>query len=218
MSDLIVYLPNHGYADDTSIWVSWLNGVYYIDDPDQHSFKLTVGADGDNVEYSESIIDGYVRQVDTSSGTTTISGLEHLEGENVYLVSGGEIIGYYTVSDGAITVENDVYNYQVGKAYNWKVRAMRFAVPGGPTVQTRIKKISEASVRYIKSKGGQAGQEYNNIEYLTNLNASYSERSQDSSKLAQGGFNENGFLLIKGTQPSPFTVLASVIEVEVWEK
>ena len=89
LSDLIIYLPNHGYADDTSVYVSWLDGVYYIDDPDTNSFKLTDGADGTNLEYSSDITSGYIREVDTSSSVTSVSGLGHLEGETVNVVDEG---------------------------------------------------------------------------------------------------------------------------------
>lgn len=216
MPDLIVHLPNHGYADDTAIWVSWLNGLYYVDDPDTNSFKLTDGADGANVQYSENITEGYIREVDTSVGTTTISGLDHLEGETVYVTSGGEVVGSYVVSGGAITVLSDVYTYQVGKAFGWKVKTMRLEVPGS-MLQTREKKISEATVRYLKSVGGKVGCIEKNVEYLQEINAEFSRTSQDTSLLTEGGLSTDGFIVLEGQKPEPFTALAVVMEVEPWE-
>jgi len=218
LPDLIVHLRNHGYADNTSLWVSWLDGVYYVDDPQTHSFKLTDGAAGDNLQMDSTVASGYVREVDASGGTTSITGLGHLEGEIVYVTSGGENKGLYTVSSGTVTLLEDVYTYQVGKLYGWKVKTMRFGVPGTDTLQSRIKKISETTVRYINSVGGKAGQEYGGTEYLTNLHADFSaEATSDKSILTTGGFDENGCTVVKSSGPYPFTGVCTIIEVDVWE-
>ena len=97
MSDLIVYLPNHGYSDDDSIYVSWLNTMYYVSDKDDDSFKLATKSGGSTlVQFVLTITDGYIREVDASSGDATISGLDHLEGETVKITSGGSVVATET--------------------------------------------------------------------------------------------------------------------------
>jgi len=215
MADLVVYLPGHGYADNTLVFCSWLDGPYNIDDPTANSFKLTNGAAGPNIEYTSTVASGYVREV--SSGITSITGLDHLEGESVYVAAEGSIVGMYTVSDGAVTVPSSIYTYQAGKAYAWKVKTMRFAVPGGANVQARVKRLSGATLRFIRSVGGKAGQQYDDVEYLGDLDATFSVKSADSSILTKGGFSTDGVSVIKGDQPLPFTGLALITELEVWE-
>ena len=216
MADLIVLMPNHGYADNTELFCSWLGGTFYVDDPQTDSFKLTDGAAGSNVVYTATVIDGYVREA--SGGITTVTGLGHLEAENVYVAADGELVGLFTVADGSITVLSNIYTYQVGIAYGWKVKTMRFAVPGGENVQTRIKRINETSLRYMMSVGGQAGQEYGDVEYVDDLNTEYSVKAKDVTILTKGGFSEDGVSVIKGTLPSPFTGLGLVTEIEIWER
>lgn len=219
MSNLICYLPNHGYSDDDQIYISWLDTNYYVSDKDADSFKLATASGGSTlIQFTETITEGFVRQVDVS-GVTTISGLEHLEGETVKVTAGGNVIGTEVVSDGEITVTSTVFTYQVGLPYKMKVRTMRLSVPQeGNTFQTRIKRIHETVVRYIRSKLGKAGQEYNGTEYLSDLDTTFSTSSQDDTKLTKGGFSEETYTVVTSDEPVPFTLLATIISFEVEER
>ena len=139
MADLIVYLPNHGYVADAAIFVSWLNRVMYVSDPQTDSFKLDYFEGvGWLAQFESSIITGYVR-ADAETASTAITGLDHLEGENVYVMSNGVFQGVYTVLSGEITTGSTLTTYQVGLPYSAKIRTMRLEVPGAPTIQSRIK-------------------------------------------------------------------------------
>lgn len=220
MSDLLVYLPNHGYSDDDPVYVSWLDQNLYISDKDANSFKLATESAGSTlIQFSETVTEGFVREFDDSAGTTTISGLDHLEGETVKLTSGGTVVATEVVSSGAISVSSDVFTYQVGSPYKMKVRTMRLSVPqDGNTFQTRIKRIHETVVRYIRSKFGKAGQEYDGVEYLTDLDTTFSTVSQDDTKPTKGGFSEDAYTVVTSDEPLPFTCLATIISFEVEER
>lgn len=220
MSDLICYIPNHGYSDDDPIYVSWLDANYYVSAKDTDSFKLATESGGAIlIQFTETVTDGYVRKVDIAAGTTTISGLDHLEGETVKVTAGGSVVGTEVVSNGSITITSSVFTYQVGLPYKMKVRTMRLSVPQeGNTFQTRIKRIHEIVVRYIRSKLGRAGQEYSGIEYLSDLDTTFSTSSQDNTKLTKGGFSEDAYTIVTSDEPVPFTVLATIISFEVEER
>lgn len=215
--NLIIYLPNHGYDEDDPVFVSWLNRYLYIADPDTNSFKLK-DAGGVYVQYTDEAKEGYVKEYDDTTGSTTIDGLEHLEGKTVVVTNNGFTLGSYVVTDGAITLSKDVYNYKVGLQYSMKIRTMRLDVPQTETLQTKIKRINETSVRYLKSGGGEAGQEINGEEFLTGLAAEFSDKSKDRSILTLGGFSEDSYTVVKSLAPNPFTVLATVISFSVDEK
>lgn len=219
MPDLLLYIPNHGYSDDDMIYVSWLYDNYYVSDKDDDSFKLATTSGGSVlIQFTETITDGYVRQR-SGSGYTTVSGLDHLEGETVKLTSGGIVVATEVVADGSITVSPSLWTYQVGLSYKMKVRTMRLSVPQeGGTLQTRIKRIHETTIRYIRSKFGRAGQEYDGTEYLSNLDTTFSTSSQDDTKLTKGGFSEDAYTIITSDEPVPFTVLATIISFEVEER
>lgn len=220
MSDLICYIPNHGYSDDDPIYISWLDANYYVSDKDNDSFKLATTSGGAIlIQFTETITDGFVREIDVAAETVTISGLDYLEGETVKVTAGGSVVGTEVVSNGSITITSSVFTYQVGLSYKMKVRTMRLSVPQeGNTFQTRIKRIHETVVRYIRSKFGRAGQEYGGVEYLSDLDTTFSTISQDNTKLTKGGFSEDAYTVVTSDEPVPFTVLATIISFEVEER
>ncbi len=217
MADLICYIPNHGYVEDDVVWVSWLSGHYYVDDPDTDSFKLTDGADGANVEYGTTVTVGWLRQVDATAGTITIDNLGHVEGEAVTVTANGVNLGSYTVSSGSITLTSDVFTYQVGLPYAMKIKTMRFAVPGADNVITRIKKIGRQTVRYLKAKDFSIGQEVDGIEHMETATATYKATSQDVRTLNTAGHDHDGYSVVKSSSPFPLTVLGIVVDIDITE-
>jgi hypothetical protein len=219
MADLIVYLPNHGYSNSDPLFVSWLDVIRYVSDKTANSFKLTsfAGA-GRTQQFQTSITDGYVREDDGDAASATISGLDHLEGELVYVVSSGVFIGAFTVSGGDITVPNTVTTYQVGLLYTAKIRTMRLEIPTAPTNQSRIKRINETVLRAMRSKNVKAGQEYKGREYLTEMQFEYSNSSEDRTIPTEGGFTEDAYTVIKSDTPFPVTALATIVTFEIEER
>jgi len=215
---LCYYMPNHGYVENDVVWVPYLGDYYYVSDPDTDSFYLTDGADGDEVEYAGTITTGWMRQMNANAGIITIRNLGHLEGEKVTVTSNGIDKGTYTVSNAQITLPEHVFTYQVGKMYACKIKAMRFAVPGGGNEVTRIKKIGKQSVRYTRAKDIQVGQEVNGVEYMENIAATYKSTSQDIETLNRAGHDTDGFSMVKSVTPFPMTVLGIVVDIEITEK
>lgn len=161
------------------------------------------------------------------STSDTISGLDHLEGEEVVIFADGEVFteaaaGDFTVSSGAITVTCPFETAQIGLAYTMKARTMRLAVPmQGNTLQTRIKRIHSVVVRFVKSLLGSAGAEDDSTEYLTDIEATYSTTAADTTKLNRlnnSNMNEQSYVTIVSDDPVPFTALSTVISFEVEEK
>lgn len=221
MSDLVVYIPNHFYVNDDLVYVSWLDSTYYIAERKQHTFKLSsVNSSDPNfpiyVEYSEPITSGYVRQA--VSGTTTITGLDHLEGRSVALVASGSYLGTFTVTNGSITSPITIYNYRVGLPFSMKCKTTRLELPQmNGTTQGRIKKINKLEFRYVKSINGRAGVEYDGVEYLDSLNMEFSANSQDKQILAKGGFNTDGYIVVRSNEPYPMTILSVTTNFDVVE-
>ena len=215
---LCIYSPNHGYSEDDIVWVSHLADYYYVDDPDTDSFYITDGAAGDNVDYESTITSGWTRQVESNSSIITIRNLGHLEGEQVVVTAGGTNRGTYTVSDAQITLTDHVYTYRVGLLYACKIKSMRFAVPSNNNIQYRIKKINDQTVRYMRSKDIEIGQEYGGTEYMSKASATYTDKSQDINALNHGGYDKDGYSVIKSVTPFPMTVLGIIVDIDVTDK
>jgi hypothetical protein len=220
MSDMVIYIPFHGYDDEDPVYISWLNTVVFVADKNIYGFKLTVSAGGSTyIQWTEEITEGFVREVDSTSGVVNIIGLEYLEGEDVYVTSGGEVVGLFTVENGQVTVPDILFTYQVGPGYKMKVRTMRLSVPQeAGTQQSKIKRIDNTIARHIRSSGGKAGVEYDNVEYLTDIETEFSTESADNkpdTRLSKGGYNEDAYTVVTSDLPLPFTLLATIVSVEV---
>ena len=216
MADLIIYIPNHGYSDNDPIYVSWLDYYGYVTDPQTNSFKVDDGA-GNNLQFSSTITTGYVREYDDGAGTTTVTGLEHLNGETVYVVAGGESLGTFTVANGSITLQSDVYTYRVGLPYSFRVKTTRLEIPQASTIQSREKNINELVVRHIRTTNGAAGQEKGGVDYLNDIEATFGTISNDSTITVRGGHSPDGYVVIKSDEPYPMTVLATIVSFSVDE-
>jgi len=218
MSDLICLVSNHGYSNGDQVFVSWLSDRYFVRQKTDNAFKISSTNDDLNlVQYTVNVTDGFVR-FDDGTGTSTLTGLEHLEGRLVTVTSGGELIASETVTGGEITLPIELTTFQVGLPYTMKVRTMRLSIPESGTVQSRIKRINENVTRYIRTKGGRSGQEYNGKEYLVDMDTTFSSQSQDDTKLTSGGFTEDAYTTITSETPFPCTILATIISVEIEER
>ncbi len=227
MPDLIIAIPNHGFAIGATVFVSWLNAVFFVRDTDidgvaqaidANSFKIsTDDSDNNIVEFVETITDGFVRLDEVSAGVT-ITGLSHLEGELVHVVSGGVFIGAFTVASSQITVPDALTVYQVGLLYSAKIRTMRLEVPAAPTTQSRIKRINETVIRALRTEGGKAGTEYGGREYLTDLAFTYSNESEDVTVSDESGFTPDAYTVFRSDTPFPATVLANIVSFEIEEQ
>ena len=153
------------------------------------------------------------------------AGIDHLVGETVSVFADGEVFddavvnanGYIDLKKATVITGASVV--QVGLPYTMKGRSMRLAVPQVPSaLQTKIKRVTSVTTRYIRSLLGSAGTEYGGVEYLTDIEASYSTESADTdenNRATEGGFNEDNYTTVLSDDPVPFTALATVTEVEV---
>ncbi|KKN75856.1 hypothetical protein LCGC14_0375640 [marine sediment metagenome] len=213
----------HGSTED-EVWASvkWTIDSSVV----RHVVKFKPRNWGDDIE-DAFFVDSGLTYDSTSTATVTAA---HLKGETVAVFADGEVFdnatadastGIITLKKGGVATNASVVQY--GLPYKMKVRTMRLAIPPSPqgTLQTRIKRIHSVVVRFIRSLLGSAGQEYGGTEYLQDLGATYSTDSQDtneSKRLAQGGFSEDAYVTIVSDDPVPFTALSTVISFEVEEK
>lgn len=227
MADLSIYIPNHGFANGDLVYVSWLNGNYYVVSSRYRSFKISSVSGGTPVQADGVVREGYVKKVDPSLNSTTVSNMEHLAGDGVVAspqlekqldIVSGETWWTYDNETGSVTLPRDVTSYTAGLRYKMEITTMRLEAPSVNGLQGRIKRIAETVVRYIKSKLGYAGTSYGGTEYLSNLYCEYSTATKDATIQTQGGFDADGKTLLKHIEPYPFTVLCVVDAFSVDEE
>lgn len=89
--------------------------------------------------------------------TTTVSGLNHLEGKSVAIVGDGSVQPSQTVTNGAVTLPIACSAITVGLPYVCQLQTLYLEPPGPETAQDKRKTIQSIYVRVKSTRGLQAG-------------------------------------------------------------
>lgn len=154
--------------------------------------------------------------------TSTIAGLDHLEGRTVSILADGEVVENQRVSGGQITLSTPARNVRVGLPYTSKAIPMRLDLnlPDGTTLGS-IKRIAEVALSVhdtLNLKYGASDTELFDIDWED-------ARWKNTSKIeglftgivivaTDGGFDVEDDLVLSQSDPLPCTVRAIVPRVE----
>ena len=152
----------------------------------------------------------------SGSSTSTLSGLSHLEGQEVSILADGSVHANKTVSSGAITLDRAVTKACVGLSYDSILQTMR--IEGGAaegTSQGKTKRISKVVLRLFETVGVKVGPSLSNLELVpfrttsSNLSAPVDTLLAGDKEIEfRDDYNSDGFIIIKQDQPLPCSVLA----------
>lgn len=95
----------------------------------------------------------------SGAATTTITGLDHLEGMAVAVLADGVEVKNKTVSGGQITLPKAASTVHVGLAFEWKLRTLQIDASSKQTGYSSDKKklIPGATISVLNSYGGLSG-------------------------------------------------------------
>ena len=145
--------------------------------------------------------------------TTSISGLDHLEGETVDVLADG-VVGSYTVSSGSITLSTPANMVHIGMPYDSSLQTMYVDVPMETGSSMFIKKrIPTVNFRVRDSAGGKYGKDASNLVDLLDETPLYS--GDITNKSVNMGWTRQASIYIKQDDPLPLTIDTMVMEVEV---
>ncbi|SDV49190.1 hypothetical protein [Chitinasiproducens palmae] len=158
------------------------------------------------------------------SGTAaaTISGLSHLEGQEVAVLANGAATPNQTVSGGAITLDAAATVVHVGLPSTCRLRTMQLNVntPTG-TGQGKTKRLTKVTTRLLSSLGGRVGPNFTQMEDL-NFRRPADQMDQapplftgDKQSLWLVGYQDEAFICYENSQPLPVTLLAFMPELTV---
>ena len=150
------------------------------------------------------------------SATTSLSGLDHLEGQTVSILADGATHADKTVSSGAITLDRSTEKAVVGLKYDSVLQTMR--IEGGAaegTSQGKTKRISKVVLRLFETVGVKVGPSLDNLETVPFRTSSDPMDTPVSTLIAgdkeiefRDDYNTDGFVFVKQDQPLPCSVLA----------
>lgn len=207
------------------------------------------GSDGDVVRFtitgytSDTVVTGKPHKTVPSSLQATavttwsravdeVSGLWHLEGEDVSVFADGFVVANpnnaayttVTVSSGTISLDKCYAVIHVGLPYTSDIETLDIDTPDGETIADKKKLVNKLTIFTEKSRGIWAGTEppsdddTDPLEGLTEVKIRNDEsydgpvalRTGTMDVTVQGSWNRNGRVFIRQVDPIPLSVLAIV--------
>lgn len=151
------------------------------------------------------------------SGMTSVSGLEHLEGENVAILCDGAKIAERTVSGGSVSLDYPTDIAIIGRPYEYTVIPMFLE---GQGTMGATKKITNAIIRLWKSGTCRMrinDGDWNTLSFPNTLSsAAPILQTGDSEKVAvNGDWSRNTAIELQGRSPLPLNVQAITLEYQM---
>ena len=197
-----------GDTDEDQVWVivqRWINGAVrrYVEYFTPFEFDEDLTA----FHYLDSGL-SYV-----GGDTTSLTGLDHLEGEVVDIIGEGSTQTAKTVASGAITLSTATEQAKVGLLYSSDLQTMRLDEGYTETTQTKTKRIYDLSVRFQNTVGASVGP---NAATLTAIDFRASGSAMnlpiplftgDKSIEFDTGYGTEGLVYVQQPQALPMTIL-----------
>jgi len=229
---VVITANSHGFSNldqvkiDGVVGTTELNGNHYlITGAGANTFSLTDldGNDIDGSAFKNYISGGEVRKM-----VTSVSGLDHLEGERVSVfVDGGVPAGQQTfiVATGAITLIHKAAVIHVGLPYTGDLQLLKLGDGSATgTGQTKTRRIYTSTIRVYRSLGLKIGLDEDNLDtvFFNEPNLPHGEApplvTGDIEKHFGTAWRKDSELLIRQDQPLPLFILAIVLRSDVKER
>lgn len=194
--------------------------------------------DGGTVRYVEYVTGGHEGDLEDAtfldcsltydgSAATTISGLDHLEGETVCVLADGATHPDATVSGGEITLARSASVVQVGYCPPcvWGSNRLEAGASDG-TAQTKTKRITDVAFRVFETLGGSAGPSRTETDDIPDLNYRWAGTGMGSGPDAftgdalvewPAGYETDGRIWYVNATAFPVTLIAAVPQVVTQE-
>lgn len=159
------------------------------------------------------------------SPTTTISGLSWLEGCTVQILADGAAHPDRVVTGGQITLQRSASYVNIGLGYESTLQTNRIeAGAADGTAQGKMKRINKAVIRFYNTLGAQAGPDADNLDEIQFRKGSDPMDQPppifSGDKLIEwpGGYDFDGYLMVKQIQPLPMTIVAIMPQVTTFDR
>lgn len=148
--------------------------------------------------------------------TTTLSGLSHLEGRTVSILTDGAVHPDRVVSSGAVTLDWPASKAHVGLSFTSEIVTLPIEAGGtAGTAQSKTKRVNEMSIRFVNTLGGKAGIENGNYldvipsrDYHDLMDQGPGAFTDDRKLVMPSQYDTNACIRVVQDQPLPMTVCA----------
>lgn len=214
--------PDAGYVEDRVYYTvkRTINGTARYHHEQMAELKDCVGG---NINRQ---LDAYL--VQSYSGTYTLTGLSHLEGETVKVWADGAYVGQFTVSGGLVPLTDPVDDVVVGLGYTAQWRGLPPVVRNDMGV-TLLQPARVHNIGFILEnthcQGLKFGPDFSNLDNLPLVldgvavadDTIHSFLNQKQVTMA-GRWGVDSTVCLQAEAPKPATVLAAVFDAEIFDE
>lgn len=223
----VVTAVAHGFSDGDQVRIDKAEGMteinknnYLVANKTTDTFELT-DLDGNDIDARDFGL--YESGGEVRLMVSTVSGLDHLEGEAVSVLADGSVVEGKVVSGGAITLPRKAAKVHVGLPYESYLETLDVESQSEQSVQSRKKRIGNATVRFKDSVGAKVGptlSKLTTIDFRTTEDVTVPTQlyTGDHRVLCQADWNRSGRVVVKQDQPLPITVLGLMPELVFGDK
>jgi hypothetical protein len=161
----------------------------------------------------------------SGAATSTLSGLNHLEGQTVQVLVNGATHPDRVVTSGAISLQVLATSASVGLGYESILQTMRLeAGARDGTAQGKTKRINKVVIRFQNTLGAKAGADMNMLDTLEFRSGSDPMNQPPplftGDKLIEwpNGYDFDAYMIVKQDQPLPMTVIAIMPQVTTQDR
>lgn len=149
------------------------------------------------------------------AATTSITGLDHLEGETVSILADGATHPQKTVASGAITLNRSASKVSVGLGYNATIRTLTLeAGASDGTAQGKKQRVNRVIIRVLKTLGMKVGPQLDDLSLPPEMGRSASDNlgekvplySGDIDTPLEGSWYDRGRYYLRQEDPLPMMV------------
>jgi len=233
----VVTATAHGLVNGEKVYISGVVGmtevnglVFTVAGSAANTFQLatinsssyTTYTSGGSIRHAEN---GASHTVYISGGnvrleTTSITGLNHLEGQIVSILGDGAVQSNKTVTGGAVVLTTLASIVHVGLPYTSKLVTLNLEAGSlDGTAQSKTKRINELTVRLNRSLGMSAGTEGGTLDVVPFRDSADSMDSAphlftgDKRLPFPQGYETSGNIEIQQTQPLPQNIIALITRI-----
>jgi hypothetical protein len=221
-------ITGHGLQNDDVVILSDivgptdLNGQKYIvADASTDTFEIRTYPGDEAVDSSAMptfSVSGYSRLC-----ASILGGLTHLEGKTVSILADGNVIPSQVVSGGQIDISTSgtFGTIHVGLPYTADLETLNIEVnTQDGTMQGRLMKVSEVTMRFLNSRGGYVGPDENNLTEIVQrtgepLGSAIDLFTGDQKETLTSSYDAGGRVFFRQVDPLPVTILAVMPTVTV---
>jgi hypothetical protein len=196
--------------------LSGINGTGYT--------SYTSGGDMHNA-IDAAAYTAYVSGGKARERVSTITGLAHLEGETVSILTEGAAHPDKTVASGAITLDHSSSKVHVGLGYNSDFETLRpdFGAKDG-TAQGKLVRMHRVIVRFFQSLGGKIGPDSSNLDALhfreggDPMDTAVALYTGDVEEEWEMEYSSDAHIFIRQDQPLPMTIEAVMPQMSTQDR